>query len=90
MDNQHAQAIALQALVWILADDDRAQRLLAISGLTPDDMRASIRESWLMDAALTYLEGYEPDLIACANAIDTAPEELIRARKIIANEEYEQ
>jgi len=42
-----------------------------------------------MDAALTYLEGYEPDLIACANAIDVPPEDLIRARKIIANEEFD-
>lgn len=88
MDNQSAQALALQALVWILADDDRAQRLLAITGLTPDDMRTSIAEEWLLGAALSYLAGYEPDLIKCCNEIEVEPEHMVAARRILSGEEY--
>ncbi len=88
MDNQSAQSIALQALVWVLADNDRAQRLLAITGLTADDMRASVSEPWLLGAALSYLEGYEPDLIKCCHEIAIKPEDMVAARRLLTGEEY--
>ena len=88
MDNQSAQSIALQALVWILEEDDRAQRLLAITGLTVDDMRASVAEAWLLGAALSYLEGYEPDLIRCSHDIAIQPERIVAARRVLTDEEY--
>ena len=84
MDNQTSQAIALQVLVWILQDDNRAERLIAVTGITPDDMRASLGEAWLLSAALSYLEGYEPDLIQCAKDIEIAPQQLVEAASLLA------
>ena len=79
-------AIALSALVWTLSDDDRAMRLLALTGLTPDDLRARAGEPGMLAATLCFLENHEPDLIACADALEIAPAELIAVRRRLENQ----
>lgn len=76
----NADALALQALVWTLGDPDRANRLLDLTGLTPEELRARIGDPALLAAALGFLEAHEPDLIACAEAIEASPGELVAAR----------
>lgn len=75
-----ADALALRALVWTLSEPDRASRLISLTGLDPDDLRARIGEPAVLAASLQFLEAHEPDLIACAAAIDIKPEALVRAR----------
>lgn len=79
-----AAALALQALAWTLADPARAERLLALTGLTPDDLRARAGEPRVLAAVLDFLEAHEPDLIACADALGIAPGPLLRAREELA------
>ena len=76
-----AAALALRALAWTLGDEDRAQRLLALTGLTADHLRAAIGEPAVLAAVIKFLEAYEPDLVSCAEAIDTSPENLVTARR---------
>lgn len=78
--NQDAAQIALAALAWTLADDSRADRLLGVTGLTPDELRARLGDRALLAAILSFLEAHEPDLVACAEALDIRPEALVRAR----------
>jgi hypothetical protein len=78
-----AAAIALSALGWTLADDARAQRLLALTGLSPGDLRSRVGEPALLAAVLRFLEAHEPDLIACAEALSAEPAELIEARRVL-------
>ena len=78
---EEAQALALRALGWTLSDDRRAGRLLALTGLTPDDLRARIGDPALLEATLRFLEQYEPDLIACAEALEVTPARLVEARR---------
>jgi len=73
-------ALALSALGWSLGEPDRAERLLALTGLDPADLRARAGEPALLAAVLTFLEAHEPDLIACAAAIESTPAALVRAR----------
>jgi hypothetical protein len=75
------QALALRALVWVLAEDDRAQRLLALTGLTPDALRVGVGDSSLLGAVLDFLCGHESDLVAAADALGVAPAELAGARE---------
>lgn len=84
MDSRTSQAIALKVLVWILQNDNRAERLIAVTGITPADMRASLNEAWLLSAALSYLESYEPDLMQCAKDIEISPEQLVEAAALLA------
>jgi hypothetical protein len=73
-------ATALSALVWMLQDDARAERLLAVTGLDAETLRAGVGDPALLDGVLGFLEGHEPDLIACAADIGVKPETIIAAR----------
>ena len=81
--NGDPAALALSALGWALAEEARAQRLLALTGLAPDDLRLRVTEPALLAAVLAFLEAYEPDLLACADALGVAPEALVRARSAL-------
>lgn len=72
-------ALALSALGWLLADQPRADRLLSLTGLTPDDLRAGLGEPATLAAVLDFLCAHEPDLIAAAEALGVAPQELAAA-----------
>lgn len=76
----NANALALQALVWTLGEPARASRLLDLTGLDPAELRARAGDPALLAATLGFLENYEPDLIACADALDVKPASLVAAR----------
>jgi hypothetical protein len=80
-DPTNDAAVALHALGWTLGDDQRADRFLAVTGLTPEDLRARLDEPETLAAALRFLEAHEPDLLACADAIGVAPADLPEARR---------
>jgi hypothetical protein len=73
------EALALHALGWILSDEPRAERLLGMTGLDPDGLRASLGERATLAAILTFLTAHEADLVACADALDIAPAQLAAA-----------
>lgn len=75
------QTLALNALGWIVVDGDRAERFLSLTGLTPDELRASLGYPSTLAAVLEYLCGHEPDLIAAAEAIGCRPQDIVTARE---------
>ena len=79
--HEEDEALALHALGWILADEPRAERLLGMTGLSPDSLRASLGQRATLAAVLTFLTGHEGDLIACADALDIAPDRLAAAAR---------
>ncbi len=79
-DSNAADVMALNALVWVLQEPDRADRFLALTGLQGDDIRGRINDPALLDGVIAFLEAHEPDLIACAHTLDVAPGVLIGAR----------
>jgi hypothetical protein len=79
--NEEAETLGLSALGWILSDGDRAARLLSLTGLAPEDLRGRLGDPSLLAAVLGFLEAHEPDLIACAEALDVPPAALIGARE---------
>ena len=76
-----AEAVALGALGWTLSDDARADRLLALTGLTPETLRSRLGDPELLAAVLRFLEAYEPDLLACAEHLQTTPLHLVESRR---------
>jgi hypothetical protein len=77
------EALALGALSWTLSDDMRAQRLIALTGLTPAGMREQLADRAFLAETLRFLEGHEPDLIACAAELDLPPARLVAAREAL-------
>ena len=80
-DTNDPEALALSALGWALSEQDRAERLLALTGLTPGDLRERLGDPSLLAAVLGFLEAHEPDLIACADSLGVAPAALVEARR---------
>jgi len=64
----------------VLGDGDRAERFLALTGLTPDHLRASLGERGTLTAVLDFLCAHEADLVAAADVLGVRPEELTAAR----------
>lgn len=75
------EALALAALGWVLASEERAERFLALTGLTPDELRAGLGERSVMAAVLEFLAQYEPDMLAAAAALGVEPQVLANARE---------
>ena len=76
-----SMTVALSALAATLSDDKRAERLLALTGLDGDAIRARLGDPGMLAACLSFLEAHEPDLVAVAGDIGVAPARLVAARQ---------
>ena len=74
----------MSALGWVLTDDDRAERLLSLTGLTPDDLRERLTEPAVLAAVLEFLTQHEPDLVLAADALSVEPAALVAAHRELA------
>ena len=77
--SEDAGTLALRALVWTLAEPDRADRLLAVTGIEPESLRARLNDPAVLAATLQFLLGNEADLLACADELGVSPEALAGA-----------
>jgi hypothetical protein len=78
------QALALGALGWLLESESRAERLLSLTGLTPDALRSGLGDPAVLGAVLDFLCAHEPDLIGAADALGIAPQVLAQAAERLA------
>jgi Protein of unknown function (DUF3572) len=78
-DSNDAHTLALNALVWVLHEPERADRFLALTGLEGDDIRSRINDPALLDGVIAFLEAHEPDVVACAKALEVTPAALLGA-----------
>jgi len=79
-----ASGLALAALTWVLSDTPRAERFLALTGLTPDALREAVAEPATHLAVLEFLCAHEPDLVEAAAALGLDPADLAAARERLA------
>ena len=75
-----AEALALAALSALLTDARRAERFLALTGLSPDGIRLRLGDHALLAAGIAFLEAHEPDLVAVADDMGVEPQALLRAK----------
>ncbi len=80
-----AEALALAAMAATLSDERRAQRFLDLTGLDANELRtrAMAGDRSLLGATIAFLESFEPDLIAVAEAIGSTPAGLVAARTVL-------
>jgi hypothetical protein len=71
-----AETLALNAFAWILAEDARASRFIALTGAEPAALAAQLGSPGFTSAVFTFLMAHEPDLVACAEALALKPEAL--------------
>ena len=73
--------IALEALAFVVADDEELGRFLGLSGLSRDELRASADSPDTLRAVFEYVMGHEPTARAFAEARGYAPEDLWRTAR---------
>lgn len=75
------ETLALQALAFILADEDRRTRFLGLTGLDAEAIRNLPQDPAGLGAVLDHLLGWEPLLVEFCAEIDVKPEQIILARR---------
>lgn len=68
----------------MLTDEARAERLLGLTGLTPEALRGGLGDRAVLSAVLEFLAGHEADLVAAAIALDLPPEDIAAAARTLA------
>lgn len=84
LTRSEAETLALAALGWVLGDDQRADRLLALTGLTPDQLREQLNDPAVLAAVLDFLARHEPDLMKASEALQVQPQVLVSAQEILS------
>lgn len=76
--------LLLRALAWVCADDDRASRLLGLTGLDAAALRSRATEPAILAATGDFLAAHEVDLIACASGIGATPAQIVAATQALS------
>jgi hypothetical protein len=74
-----AEALALEGLTFLAADSERLERFVALTGLSPDNLRATGSAPDFLVGVLDYIAGDEPLLLAFAANCQIDPAEIMRA-----------
>ncbi len=77
--------LALNALGWVLADEQRGERLLSLTGLDAATLRDHLTEPATLAAVLEFLVNHEPDLVLAADALGCTPEQLVEAHRKLSS-----
>ena len=80
MARPQAEALAVQALVWMAGDADLVGRFLAVTGAGPADLRARAAEPEFLGFVLDFLLADEAALVAFAAVENIPPALPMRAR----------
>jgi len=74
-----AESIAVQALAYLAADEERLGRFLALSGLETADIRAAASQLGFLAGVLDHIASDEALLTGFAQEIDLGPTDVMRA-----------
>ncbi len=81
LDQDEAEAIGLQALGFLAADDNRIAKFLGLTGIQPSDLVEQAQSSQMLLAVLEHISGDESLLLVFASEIGVAPEVVAEAMR---------
>lgn len=80
MRQESAEAFALQALVWLLSQEDLLPQFLSASGAAAHDLHALAQDPVFLGAVLDFVLGDDAMVLALSAALPCAPELPLQAR----------
>lgn len=86
MSTGRAEEIAANALAFLAADAARMMQFLQATGVTLDDLRGEAGSPRVLAAVLDHLVQDESLLLVFTSSIGLPPEDVGRARDILAND----
>jgi hypothetical protein len=79
-----AATLAIEALGYLAGDPEHLERFLALTGISPGEIRAAARQPGFLAGVLDYVAGDEALLRAVAAQAGVAPEEFDHARQTLS------
>jgi hypothetical protein len=89
MNNDAAEAIAVDALAFIATDANRLGRFLDLTGLTSQSIRAAARDAGFLLGVLDYIDADETLLKAFAASSGIDPLTVSKARSALGGRAWE-
>jgi hypothetical protein len=84
MNRNAAEILAVEALTFLASDSERLGRFLALTGISPQEIRAVARDPGFLASVLDHLMSDERLLIAFADQAGHQASDVPRARQAIA------
>ncbi|MBA3813003.1 MAG: DUF3572 domain-containing protein [Alphaproteobacteria bacterium] len=81
MTTEQAETIALQAVAFLVKDEELLTHFLTSSGLTLQDLKDRFRDPEILGGILDSLLADDPVLLSFCNTTSLSPETLVRARR---------
>ena len=81
MNEDQAKIVGLQALGYLVAEEDVLQRFMDMSGVDPSDLRARAEDPAMLAGVLDFFLGFEPQLLEMCEATGLAAEAPAQARQ---------
>lgn len=83
MTTEQAETIALQALAFLVKNEELLNHFLTSSGLTPQDLKNRFREPELLGGILDAILAEDGVLLDFCNTMSLSPETLVMARRAL-------
>ena len=77
------RSLAVSALTFLAADEERLRRFLAVTGLGPHNLRSAAADPGFYGSVLDYLVADEQLLIGFAADAQVAPETVAKAQRAL-------
>jgi Protein of unknown function (DUF3572) len=84
-----AASLAVVALGYLAGDAEHLDRFLALTGISPDQIRKAAAEPGFLAGVLDYVSGNEALLRAVAAHAGVVPEEIDRARQALSGGDWQ-
>lgn len=88
LSKDDAEALALQVLAFLLADSAQSSRFLALTGITPDDLRQAAGSPELQSAAFEYILSDEGLLLTFCQNAGVDPAVMGPAHQLLAGHDF--
>ncbi len=82
------EVVAISGLQFIASDEERLQRFLALTGLSPDQIRHAVAEPGFALSVLDFIGQDDETVLAFAAENGMRPEDVMRARQTLAGPEW--
>lgn len=83
MSQTEAEALAVEALVWLAQDNDLMSRFLALTGIEVSSIRSAAQEPGFLTGVLQFYLGHEPTLIRFCEETGKNPATIEQAANLL-------
>ena len=90
MNEEQAKIVALQALAYLVGDENVLHRFMALSGVELSDLRSRADDPSMLTGVLDFFLGFEPQLLEMCEATGLPAKAPAQARQHLLGGRYEE